>query len=183
MQLKQSISAIAASAALALLAATPISAHSKPHHMVLAIKSCRPSLGRVLMPGTMTAFSAGSDPAGYVPPVDSPLPKVVVNQAYSHQNGAVVTTGSAHYQAPLRSDPTLAIGYTNLSPKAIKSIDFVLVAKGHIVADVRDVGNFAPGATIRHRFPLSPKIFPLGTGPIACAPLSITYADGTSWPK
>ena len=133
------------------------------------------------MPGTTTAFSAGSDPVAYVQPVNAPLPKVVVNQAYSHQNGAVVTTGNAHYQAPLRSDPTLAIGYTNLSPKAIKSIDFALIAKGQIVADVRDVGDFAPGAKIQHNFPLSPKIFPLGTGPVACAPISITYADGSTW--
>ena len=185
MQLKRSISALAACAALAALATGPIAAHASPKqtpkHMVLAINSCRPSLGGVLMPGTVTAYSAGQDPVAYVAPVNAPLPKVVVNQAYSHQNGAVVTTGNTHYQAPLRSDPTLTIGYTNLASKPISSIDFALVTQGKIVADVRDVGNFAPGAKIQHSFPLSSKIFPLGSAPVACAPISITYADGTTW--
>ncbi len=181
MKIFRSIAAISAFFAVAALAAVPSSAHAKASPPVLAVNNCSPSLGTVLMPGTATAFSPGSDPVGYVPPVGAPPPKVMVNQDYSHQNGVVVTAGSTHYQAPLRSDPTLTIGYTNLAPKAIRSIDFALIAKGRIVADVRDVGNFAPGAKIQHKFALSPKIFPLGTGLAVCAPLSITYADGTTW--
>ncbi|MGC8486379.1 MAG: hypothetical protein ACP5O6_12230 [Candidatus Baltobacteraceae bacterium] len=181
MKLIRSISAASAFFAVVALAALPIAAHSKVTKPVLAVNTCSPSLGNVLMPGTATAYSAGYDPVGYAQPVDATPPKVVVNQAYSHQNGAVVTTGSTHYQAPLRSDPTVTIGYTNLAPKAIRSIDFALIAKGQIVADVRDVGDFAPGAKIKHSFALNPKIFPLGTGLAVCAPISITYADGTTW--
>ena len=50
-----------------------------------------------------------------------------------------------------------------------------------MVAEVRDVGTFSPGAEIKHQFGLSPNVFPLGTSIVECVPLKITFVDGSKW--
>ena len=75
----------------------------------------------------------------------------------------------------------LGIDYVNVSSKTMHTIEFGLVANGVLKAEVRDVGTFSPNAEIKHRFPLSPNVFPIGTGLPRCVPLRIAFADGTHW--
>jgi hypothetical protein len=78
--------------------------------------------------------------------------------------------------------PELSINYKNVDPtKVAKSIEFGLVARGILVAEVRDVGKFSPNVTIKHTFGLSQNVFPLGTGLPLCVPLHVVFQDGTSW--
>ena len=90
--------------------------------------------------------------------------------------------GVNYYQPPLRSsNPALLVDYTNVSAKPIKEIEFGLVARGTLVAEVKDVGTFSTGALIQHEFGLSPNVFPIGTGLAQCVPLKIKFQDGTKW--
>ena len=90
--------------------------------------------------------------------------------------------GYSYYQPPVRTqNPTLSIEYRNVDDKPMKQIEFGLVANGNLVAEVRDVGTFSPGADIKHQFGLSPNVFPLSTALARCVPLKITYEDGTKW--
>jgi hypothetical protein len=76
---------------------------------------------------------------------------------------------------------TLSIDYTNVTGQVMKTIDFGLVARGQLVAEVRDVGTFSPNAEIKHQFGVSNNVFPLRTALAQCIPLHIIYADGTTW--
>lgn len=89
--------------------------------------------------------------------------------------------GRRYYQEPVRSDPMLGIDYVNATHVAIKEIEFGLVAKGNLVAEVRDVGTFSPGIEIKHEFGISPNVFPLGTGLSRCVPLHVMFANGATW--
>jgi len=90
--------------------------------------------------------------------------------------------GARFYQPPITTtNPQLAIDYTNVSTKTMTTIEFGLLANRILVAEVRDVGKFSPHAEIKHRFGLSPNVFPLRTGLPQCVPLRITFADGTKW--
>jgi hypothetical protein len=90
--------------------------------------------------------------------------------------------GARYYQpAMTTTSPQLGIDYVNVSHKTMSSIEFGLVANGILKAEVRDVGTFSPGAEIKHKFPLSPNVFPIGTGLPQCPALRITFADGTKW--
>ncbi len=90
--------------------------------------------------------------------------------------------GYQFYQpALLPTSGTLSIDYTNITGNVMKTIDFGLVARGRLVAEVRDVGTFSPKAEIKHQFGLNPNVFPLRTALFKCLPLHIVYADGTSW--
>lgn len=90
--------------------------------------------------------------------------------------------GYSYYQPPVRtSNPTLSINYSNATDEPMKQIEFGLVANGNLVAEVKDVGTFSPGASIKHEFGLSPNVFPLSTAMAHCVPLKITFADGTKW--
>ena len=90
--------------------------------------------------------------------------------------------GRGYYQPTVSTtNPQLAIDYTNVGTKVAKVIEFGLIARGQLVAEVRDVGTFSPGAEIKHKFGLSRNVFPLGTGLPQCLPLRITYEDGTKW--
>ena len=86
------------------------------------------------------------------------------------------------YQPPITTtSPQLAIHYTNVSSKVMKSIEFGLTANGTLLAEVKDVGTFSPGVEIKHTFGISQNVFPLRTGLPRCPPLRITFADGTKW--
>jgi hypothetical protein len=86
-----------------------------------------------------------------------------------------------YYQPPVSSSAELAIDFVNLSPHTMKTIDFGLVANGKLVALVRDEGTFSQGAEIKHKFGISPNVFPISTGLPVCAPLHIVYQNGTTW--
>ncbi|HTV92348.1 MAG TPA: hypothetical protein VMG98_06495 [Verrucomicrobiae bacterium] len=90
--------------------------------------------------------------------------------------------GYRYYQPPIaNATASLGIDYTNTTNAVMKQIEFGLVANGRLVAEVRDVGTFSPGAEIKHSFGLSPNVFPLQTGLPHCVPLRIEFADGTEW--
>ncbi|HEY1978164.1 MAG TPA: hypothetical protein VGG89_16550 [Candidatus Baltobacteraceae bacterium] len=89
--------------------------------------------------------------------------------------------GYTYYQYPVRGNPTLSIDYVNETTVPMKDIEFGLIAHGNLVAEVRDVGTFSPGAEIKHEFGLNPNVFPLRTSMTECVPLRITFTDGTKW--
>ncbi|MGA8534474.1 MAG: hypothetical protein WB615_10240 [Candidatus Tumulicola sp.] len=89
--------------------------------------------------------------------------------------------GYSYYQYPVERDPTLSIDYSNATNVVMKDIEFGLIARNQLVAEVRDVGTFSPGAEIKHQFGLNPNVFPLGTSIVECVPLKITFVDGTKW--
>jgi hypothetical protein len=89
--------------------------------------------------------------------------------------------GYRYYQYPVAGNPTLGIDYVNATSTVMKDIEFGLIANGHLVAEVRDVGTFSPGIEIKHEFGLNRNVFPLRTGLPKCVPLKITFADGTKW--
>ncbi|HTJ25385.1 MAG TPA: hypothetical protein VMA36_04385 [Candidatus Limnocylindria bacterium] len=94
--------------------------------------------------------------------------------------------GHLYHQYPFSAsvqttNPTLAIDYVNTTPKALREIEVGLVARGILVAEVRDVGTFSHGAEIKHVFGLHPNVYPLGTSITQCVPLRATYQDGTVW--
>lgn len=87
----------------------------------------------------------------------------------------------SYYQPPISPSGTLYIDYKNATEHEMKTIEFGLVARGHLVEEVRDVGKFSPGVEIKHSFGISPNVFPLRTALPACVPLRIEYADGRRW--
>jgi hypothetical protein len=89
--------------------------------------------------------------------------------------------GPTYYQAPVEGNPTLGIDYVNVTGVVMKQIEFGLIVRGDLVAEVKDVGTFSPGAEIKHEFGLSPNVFPLQTSFAKCVPLKITFADGSRW--
>jgi hypothetical protein len=89
--------------------------------------------------------------------------------------------GSTYYQYPVENDPTLGIDYTNVTNVVMHQIEFGLLVRGELVAEVKDVGTFSPGAEIKHKFGLNPNVFPLQTSFAKCVPLKITFADGSKW--
>jgi hypothetical protein len=89
--------------------------------------------------------------------------------------------GPMYYQAPIQNDPTLGIDYVNATSAVMKQIEFGLIVRGDLVAEVKDVGTFSPGAEIKHKFGLNPNVFPLQTSYAKCVPLKITFEDGTKW--
>ncbi len=90
--------------------------------------------------------------------------------------------GVRYYQPPIRTaNASLNIAYTNTTAKTMKEIEFGLIANGNLVAEVKDVGTFSPGAEIKHEFGLNPNVFPLQTALARCVPLRISFEDGTKW--
>ena len=83
--------------------------------------------------------------------------------------------------APVSSNGSLSIDYSNATNKVMTTIDFGLVARGKLVAEVRDVGKFSPHIEIKHQFGLDRNVFPLRTALSKCVPLHIIYADQTTW--
>lgn len=89
--------------------------------------------------------------------------------------------GYNYYSYPVQGNPTLNIDYHNATSVVMRDIEFGLIARGQLVAEVRDVGTFSPGAEIKHEFGLNRNVFPLGTSMVECVPLKITFTDGTKW--
>ena len=89
--------------------------------------------------------------------------------------------GPTYYQAPVEHDPTLGIHYVNVTNSVMKQIEFGLIVRGALVAEVKDVGTFSPGAEIKHKFGLNPNVFPIQTSYAKCVPLKITFEDGSHW--
>ncbi len=82
---------------------------------------------------------------------------------------------------PISGNGTLQIDYTNIGTHVMSEIQFGLIARGHLVAEVRDVGKFSPHVEIKHSFGLNRNVFPLQTSIVSCAPLHIVFTNGTQW--
>ena len=90
--------------------------------------------------------------------------------------------GARFYQPPVTTaSPQLAIDYVNVSHDVMRQIEFGLVANGVLVAEVKDVGTFSPGAEIKHRFSISANVFPIQTGLPQCVPMHVVYESGAKW--
>ena len=88
--------------------------------------------------------------------------------------------GPVYYQRPVAGNPTLGIDYVNRTHIVMTDVEFGLIVSGNLLAEVRDVGTFSPGAEIKHEFGLNRDIFPLRGMP-ECVPLRIKFADGSKW--
>jgi hypothetical protein len=82
---------------------------------------------------------------------------------------------------PVSGNGTLQIDYTNIGTHVMTEIQFGLIARGHLVAEVRDVGKFSPHVEIKHSFGISRNVFPLQTSIVTCVPLHIVFENGTQW--
>jgi hypothetical protein len=141
----------------ALAAALPLAASAQPHP--IQVNGCNPQRN--------ASYGAGWRPAYY--PYGTPY------------WGWASVYGPTYYQYPVARNGTLGIDYMNVTSRVMKTIEFGLVARGQLVAEVRDVGTFSPGAEIKHEFGLNPNVFPLQTSLARCVPLRIMFADGTKW--
>jgi hypothetical protein len=144
--------------AFSLGAAQPMSVSAKAHYPV-NVTTCQPSRNVMVSGGGWTP--------GFYP-----------GRPYYWST----VYGYSYYQPPVRSsNPTLSIDYTNTTDKPMKQIEFGLLANGNLVAEVKDVGTFSPGAEIKHQFGLTNSVFPINTGLARCVPLKIQFEDGTKW--
>ena len=102
--------------------------------------------------------------------------------AYGGYWGWPSVYGPMYYQPPAaQANPTLGIDYMNVTHAVMKQIEFGLIVRGALVAEVKDVGTFSPGAEIKHKFGLNENVFPLQTSYARCVPLKITFEDGSHW--
>jgi hypothetical protein len=129
---------------------------------LIAISRCNPQSAAAAAGPIYPGFTPGFYPGG----------AYYWNDAYGYRYPQAALAGA---------NGTLYLDYTNISPNVMKSIEFGLIANGHLVAEIRDVGTFSPHAEIKHTFGLSPNVFPLQTGLPRCLPLRIVYANGTHW--
>ncbi len=101
--------------------------------------------------------------------------------AYGGYWGWPSVYGPTYYQPTVSHNPTLGIDYTNATNVVMKQIEFGLIVKGSLVAEVKDVGTFSPGAEIKHEFGITANVFPIQTSFAKCVPLKITFVDGSHW--
>lgn len=128
----------------------------------LEIRRCDPKLHEAPAVGPYYGYTRGYYPAG----------------AYRWND----PYGFRYSQAAmLPANGTLYLDFVNVTHKVMSTIEFGLIARGHLIAEVRDVGKFSPNVEIKHEFGLDPNVFPIGTGLPQCPALRITYEDGTHW--
>jgi hypothetical protein len=152
---------VAVIAGLVVFAVLASSTAAQPPMMamhVLKVNRCEPQFRTNAYPGFVPAYYPRLTPWGWV-------------DVYGYRYVQPPVAGSGH----------LGIDYVNITSKTMSQIEFGLLARGSLVAEVRDVGTFSPGVEIKHEFGLNPNVFPLGTGLPRCVPLRITFADGTKW--
>ncbi|MGC1381649.1 MAG: hypothetical protein WA814_11580 [Candidatus Baltobacteraceae bacterium] len=161
-------------AALALIAGTPSLAFADPTPP--AMMSAKPPHLATPHPIKVSNCHAQQNTyaaAGYTP--------AFYPRGYGPYWGWPSVYGLNYYQYPVEGEPTLAIDYVNVTNVVMKDIEFGMLAHGSLVAEVRDVGTFSPGAEIKHKFGISKNIFPLQTSLIECVPLKIHFVDGSVW--
>jgi hypothetical protein len=152
--------------AICALAAVPAGASAYTHLTTahpIKVSACNPQRNTYMS----TAYTPAFYPAGYGYP--------------GRYWGWPSVYGPTYYQYPVEGEPTLAIDYANATTVVMKQIEFGLVVRGSLVAEVKDVGTFSPGAEIKHKFGLNPNVFPIQTSFAECVPLKITFEDGSHW--
>ncbi len=157
---------IAGAAALCLAGSFPAAglaySHVNTTHPI-KVNGCNPKQNHYMATGYTPAFY----PAGY--------------GYYGRYWGWPSVYGMNYYQYPVQGSPTLGIDYVNVTSVVMKEIEFGLVVRGSLVAEVKDVGTFSPGAEIKHEFGLNPNVFPIQTSFAECVPLKIAFVDGSKW--
>lgn len=149
--------------ALCLGALLPAVAQAESMSHPIQVNRCNPQRN-------VTTMTSGYRPAYYP-----------YGYGYGRYWGWPSVYGPTYYQYPVEREPTLAIDYLNRTDVVMKEIEFGLVVRGELVAEVKDVGTFSPGAEIKHEFGLNPNVFPIQTSYAECVPLKIHFADGTMW--
>lgn len=149
-------------AALAFASPAAAQPNAMPNAMApfhpIKVNKCDPQFNSNAYPGYVAGYYPRYGPYGWY-------------DVYGVRYVQPVGSGNAH----------LGIDYVNVTNRAMSSIEFGLLSRGSLVAEVKDVGTFSPGAEIKHEFGISTNVFPLGTGLPVCVPLRITFADGTKW--
>ena len=149
--------------------------------LLVIAAAAAPATGKAAPPVRITACEPSNnlmdfDSVGFQPqawtwamygPEDGPY--------YTFMNSSV----DSYEAAVMRSGPTLAVDYVNQTASVIRSIEFGLVTRGHLIAQVQDVGTFSPAMQISHDFRL-PNLW-IGRGSLTCVPLMVTFSDGTTW--
>ncbi len=175
MQFRQSLFTIGLTAAILAFAAASAGAQSAPPGAVLPPATPIPGvpLGPSLVKiDVCDAAGPGAPHVNYQPFMTSAYTGGTWNDMYNTQ----------YYQPSVSNNAgSLAIEYQNISNKTMKVIEFGLMADNILLAEVRDTGTFTHGATIKHKFGVSPNIFPLGTGKPACVVTYVEFANGTKW--
>ncbi|HXW50876.1 MAG TPA: hypothetical protein VEJ41_02700 [Candidatus Acidoferrales bacterium] len=154
--------AMIAAVVVALASLSPVVAQPMGGMMMgprpINVNKCNPQLNTNAYPGYVAGYYPRVGPYGWY-------------DVYGVRYVQPVMTGSAH----------LGIDYVNATSKVMSAIEFGLLARGSLVAEVKDVGTFSPGVEIKHEFGISTNVFPLGTGLPVCVPLRIKFADGSMW--
>ena len=158
-------------AIIALLAAGAAPVSAQVHRMMMERQSHPVQVNRCEPQRNRTSSTVGWMP-GYYPGGPYYWTDIYGRRYYQYPYPYRTTTSEA---------PTLSIDYVNRTNQTMKEIEFGLVARGALVAEVRDVGTFSPDAEIKHRFGISPNVFPLGTALSRCVPLRVTFENGTTW--
>lgn len=76
------------------------------------------------------------------------------------------------------------IVYVNNGPKTAQSVTFVVGyrnAAQHFIRRITDYGTFTPGTAINHHFDLYNDVTYAGKQTQSCYPVSVKWADGTTW--
>ena len=81
----------------------------------------------------------------------------------------------------MSSHGSLTVQFVDHRPVAATEVSFGLLARGVMVARVKDVGTFSPGVQVRHSYTISNQVFPLGTSFARCVPLRAKFSDGVLW--
>ena len=160
-------------AALALLAGYPALTTAQTNvamTMAAGVTTAHPIQVNACNPERNVSYNyAGYTPGFYGPGI------------YGRYWGWPSVYGPTYYQYPVENDPTLGIDYMNVTHVVMKQIEFGLLVRGALVAEVKDVGTFSPGAEIKHKFGLNPNVFPIQTSYAKCVALKITFEDGSHW--
>ncbi len=76
------------------------------------------------------------------------------------------------------------IVFVNRTSKPVKRVTFAVGyrnAAEHFLRKVTDVGNFAPGVVIDHKYSLYSDVTYAGTQPTSCNVIAAWWQDGSSW--
>ncbi|MGA8576454.1 MAG: hypothetical protein WB609_12330 [Candidatus Cybelea sp.] len=165
-------------AALCLTAALPAMTVAQTSHVAMAQAAHLTMAHPIRVNGCLPERNVSYNWAGYTPGYFPGPYYGGFNRGYW---GYPSVYGPTYYQAPVQNDPTLGIDYANATNVVMKQIEFGLIVRGALVAEVKDVGTFSPGAEIKHKFGLSPNVFPIQTSYAKCVPLKITFEDGSKW--
>jgi hypothetical protein len=88
--------------------------------------------------------------------------------------------GFRFYQPPfVTTNPSMYVDFTNITNHVMTTVVWGLVANGRLVAEVRDVGTFSPGARIQRAYGISINAFPLQTALPQCVALDVIFQNGT----